>query len=371
MKRYDALVIGGGLVGSAIAFGFAREGQKVALVDEGDAAFRSARGNFGQVWVQGKGVGCPAYHRWTRLSADLWAGLAEDLEERTGVNVDLAQPGGFSFMLSEQEWRERDSMMNRLKNEVGDFGFDFQMMDRAETDKHVSGLGPQVLGSCFTAYDGEVNPLYLLRALHAAIQGLGGEYHGEARATTIEAAPRNFTVRLPTGTLTAPVLVLACGLGILELAPQVGLDVPIRPQRGQILVTERLRPFLTYPTGGVRQTAEGTVLMGASREEVGFNDRTLPDVSRMITSRAIAMFPLLDNVAVVRTWGCLRVLTPDENPLYQQSERFPGAFVTTCHSGVTLAAVHAYRMPECLRTGIFPDDFLAFSSERFHVQSAA
>ena len=68
MQRYDAIVVGGGLVGSAIAYGLVRAGLKVTLLDEGDVALRAARGNFGLVWVQSKGDGAPDYQRWTRRS---------------------------------------------------------------------------------------------------------------------------------------------------------------------------------------------------------------------------------------------------------------------------------------------------------------
>src|SRR6266705_5384568 len=79
MERYDAIVIGGGLVGSAIAYGLARAGLKAALLDEGDVAYRASRGNFGLVWVQSKGDGAPHYQRWTRCSADQWPALAAEL----------------------------------------------------------------------------------------------------------------------------------------------------------------------------------------------------------------------------------------------------------------------------------------------------
>ncbi len=70
MREFDAIVIGGGLVGAAIAYGLVRAGLKPALIDEGDVAFRASRGNFGLVWVQSKGLGAPHYQRWTRASAD-------------------------------------------------------------------------------------------------------------------------------------------------------------------------------------------------------------------------------------------------------------------------------------------------------------
>jgi hydrogen cyanide synthase HcnC len=68
MAEHDVAVIGGGLVGSAIAWGLAASGKRVALLDEGDVAFRASRGNFALVWVQSKGLGMPEYARWTRAS---------------------------------------------------------------------------------------------------------------------------------------------------------------------------------------------------------------------------------------------------------------------------------------------------------------
>src|SRR5256885_16388809 len=94
MTQFDAIVIGGGLVGAAIGYGLVRDGFKVAVVDEGDIAFRASRGNFGLVWVQTKGLGAPHYQRWTRLSAEEWPGLAAELGEQTGIAVGHERNGG-------------------------------------------------------------------------------------------------------------------------------------------------------------------------------------------------------------------------------------------------------------------------------------
>ena len=67
----DVLVLGGGLVGSAVAYGLAREGARVTVLDEDDGGFRASRGNFGLVWIQGKGYGLSPYARWSRKRS--WA----------------------------------------------------------------------------------------------------------------------------------------------------------------------------------------------------------------------------------------------------------------------------------------------------------
>ncbi|MDH3452432.1 MAG: FAD-binding oxidoreductase, partial [Gammaproteobacteria bacterium] len=83
-------VLGGGLVGMAIAHGLLRLGKQVTVFDEGDVAFRASRGNFGLIWVQGKGADMPDYARWTRRSAALWPEFAQLLREQTGVAIELS-----------------------------------------------------------------------------------------------------------------------------------------------------------------------------------------------------------------------------------------------------------------------------------------
>src|SRR6266436_5849651 len=123
MELYDTIVIGGGLVGSAIAYGLARAGMRAALLDEGDVAYRASRGNFGLVWVQSKGDGAPHYQRWTRRSADEWPALAAELLARTEIAVGHERPGGVHLCLGEAELEARRQMMARMLAQSGNFGF--------------------------------------------------------------------------------------------------------------------------------------------------------------------------------------------------------------------------------------------------------
>jgi len=132
-----------------------------------------------------------------------------------------------------------------------------------------------------------------------------------------------------------------------------------------LVVTERLRPFLPLPTMQVRQTGEGVVQIGDSMEDVGFDDSTsLPQLAR-IAARALRCFPLLAGVNIVRTWGALRVMTPDGYPIYEASSACPGAFVVTCHSGITLAAQHAGPLAGWIRGGAEPAEIAGFKAARF------
>jgi hydrogen cyanide synthase HcnC len=371
MKHYDAIVIGGGLVGSAIAYGLAREGLATALVDEGDVAFRASRGNFGLVWVQSKGLGAPHYQRWTRLSAEEWPKLAAELGQRTGVTVGLEQPGGVQLCLGDEEFAERRAMMEQMRAEAGNFGFEYRMLDRAELVEMLPGLGPAVTGGSWTPYDGHVNSLYLLHALHKGFVERGGAYIPNRSVDYAAAQPHDFRLAWGAEEISAPKMVLAAGLGNAALAPLFGLSAPVRPQRGQILVTERTARIWPIPLGSLRQTLEGSIMIGSSEEEVGFDTGQKPEVMQAIAHRAVETFPYIAELQIVRAWAALRVMPPDGKPIYDESAKFPGAFTANCHSGVTLAGAHANAFAPMVAAGALTPEMLPFSAKRFDVPAAA
>jgi glycine/D-amino acid oxidase-like deaminating enzyme len=361
----DVAVAGGGLVGAAIAWGLADLGLKVAMLDEGDETFRASRGNFGLVWVQGKGEGFAPYAEWTRSSADLWPGFAGRLSDELGIDIGYRKPGGLHLCLSEQELLERAALLARLRKEAGPRGYDYRLLDRTEVREMLPLAGDAVVGASYTPHDGHVNPLYLLRALHKGFLARGGRYLPNHPVERIARSGNEFQVRAGGETYSAGKVVLAAGLGNRALGRQVGLDVPVGPLKGQILVTERARMVFDLPTTSVRQTEEGSFLLGDSHEDVGLSVEATTAIMREIAGRAIRSFPFLASLRVVRAWGCLRTMTPDGFPVYAESETCPGAYAASCHSGVTLAAQHALRLAPLIAGGGFRKELAVFSAERF------
>ncbi|MEO6985520.1 MAG: FAD-dependent oxidoreductase [Paralcaligenes sp.] len=366
---YDALVIGGGLVGAAIAYGLRQELEHVAVLDEGDVAYRASRGNFGLVWVQSKGMGMPRYGMWTMNSAKLWPRLAAELLDKTGIDVHLEQRGGLHPLLSENELEARVKFMTSLMAQPGMATYPWKLLDRKELAELVPGIGPEVRGATWTPVDGIANPLKLLRALHSAFARDGVDYLPQHPAVDIKCQKGVFQIATPRGTISAQRLVLASGLSNQKLAEKIDLIMPVRPQRGQIVALERTRRILETPFSTLRQMDEGTWLIGDSQEEAGYADSQvgLP-ILATLADRAVRLLPALRDVRVVRTWAALRIMSKDGFPIYQQSEAYPGAFVATCHSGVTLAAAHALALAPMIAAGQLADDMKPFSTRRFHVQ---
>jgi glycine/D-amino acid oxidase-like deaminating enzyme len=368
---YDVAVIGGGLVGSAIAWGLSRVGSRVVVLDEGDIALRASRGNFALVWVQNKGNGLPPYGAWTLDSARAWPGFARELLEETGLDVKYQRPGGFHMVLSEREFEARKATLERLHAQPGMPHYEWEMMDHGRVASFLPDIGPEVVGASYSAWDGHCNSLRLFRALNMAMQKRGVTYRSNHAVQEARYETGEFRLFTPRGEVRAAKLVLAAGVANARIGPMVGLDVPVRPQRGQLIVTEKVAPFLEYPVSTIRQTDEGGVMIGDSQEE-----KTEPVVGHkviaVLADRARRMFPRLAPLNIVRTWAALRVMTQDGFPIYEQSTVCPGAFVATCHSGVTLAAGHALTLAPLIARGELPPErFQPFSTRRFHVQKAA
>ncbi|HEX2113284.1 MAG TPA: FAD-dependent oxidoreductase, partial [Alphaproteobacteria bacterium] len=327
---------------------------------------------FALVWVQSKGLGMGRYAAWTVRSARAWSGFAAMLREETGLDVALEQRGGFHMALSERELDSRATMLKRLHNQPDMIPYAYEIMDRARVQKMLPAIGPDVVGASYCPLDGHVNSLRLFRALNSAMQRRGVVYLPNHGIERIEHRDGEFVLVSAASVLRAGKVVLAAGNGNARLAPMVGLSAPVRPQRGQIIVTEKVAPFLAYPVSTVRQTDEGGVMVGDSQEEAGFDATTGAPILAVMADRAVRMFPLLKNVNVVRTWAALRVMTQDGFPIYDASERCPGAFIATCHSGVTLAASHALVLAPLIAGGSLPkNEFDVFSARRFDVPAAA
>lgn len=371
--RYlDVAVIGGGLMGSAIAWGLAKAGQRVAVLDEGDVAYRASRGNFALIWVHSKGLGMPRYSAWTMLSSNTWATFADLLKQQTGLDVCFQRPGGFTLALSQREWEARKDLVERIQSQPGMQRFDVEMLDRDRVRHAIPQIGPEVVGASYSQYDGHCNSLRLFRALNAGMQQLGATYLPEHRVSLIDYAAHEFRLSTAHEQVRAGKIVLAAGIDNVRLGPMVGLHIPVRPQRGQLIVTEKTAPFLHYPVQTVRQTDEGGVMMGDSQEEAGADPTVTSPVVSVLADRASRMFPQLASLNIVRTWACLRVMTQDGFPIYDQSETCPGAFAASCHSGVTLAAAHALVLAPHIAAGhLPPEEFQQFSARRFDVPAVA
>ena len=373
-REYDLIVVGAGMTGAAIAWGLSKLPLRVLMLDAEDTDLRAAKANFGLVWSAGKGLGDPAYQRLSVEAVSQWPALARELGEESGLTLNFENNGGLEFCLSEEEFSNFSREMSEWIAQMPELSHPVQMLRRSELNARFPDirLGKDVVGACFGPTDGHVNPLRLLSALHKAFLLRGGFIQNNSRVRQISSlADGGFEVITEHASFRSGQVLLAAGLGNVTLAPMVGLEAPVAPLRGQLLVTERLASFLPLPSGEIRQTAEGTVMIGATHEDVGFDLSTTTAGATRMAARAIKTLPALSGAKIVRQWSALRIMTPDGSPVYASSVTCPGAHLAVCHSGVTLASFHASQYARILASGdTYPDSLSPFHYGRFHVQEA-
>jgi glycine/D-amino acid oxidase-like deaminating enzyme len=292
----------------------------------------------------------------------------------TAIDLQYERNGGLAFCLGEAEFQKRRAELLQWHNQLGGGTPDWEMLDRRALAKLLPKvqLGSDVVGASFGHRDGQVNSLRLLAALHAGILRKGGQLHAGTTVRSVQSdGGGGFTIDVGPERVSAARVVIAAGLGSKALAAQVGLDIPVRPQRGQMLVTERLEPFLPMPLHGVSQTQQGTVLIGTTYEEAGYDASTTSGAAASLSAKVLRWMPALSEVKLVRQWSGLRIMTPDGHPIYAESQSHPGAFVALCHSGVTLAAAHATVLADAVAAGRLPPSFDVFHQRRFDVPKAA
>ncbi|QFZ73328.1 FAD-dependent oxidoreductase [Streptomyces fagopyri] len=371
----DVVVVGAGMVGSACALYAARAGLDVTLVDRGPVAGGTTGAGEGNLLVSDKEPG-PELDL-ALLSGRLWSGLGEEL----GTVVEYEAKGGV-VVASTPDGLTALETFAAGQRKAGVSAVPVAADRLHDLEPH---LAPGLAGAVHYPQDTQVMPA--LAAAHLARASGARLLTGRTVTEVLRAADGSVRgARTDRGDLHAPVVVNAAGTWGSAVAALAGVRLPVLPRRGFVLVTEPLplrvrhkvyaadyvadvasdsAALQTSPV--VEGTAAGPVLIGASRERVGF-DRSfsLPAV-RALAAGAIRLFPFLADVRALRAYLGFRPYMPDHLPAIGPDPRVPGLFHACGHegAGIGLAAGTGHLIAQVL-AGVTPDlDLTPFRPDRF------
>ncbi|NUS24296.1 MAG: FAD-binding oxidoreductase [Streptomyces sp.] len=373
----DVVVVGAGMVGAACALYASRAGLDVTVVDRGPVAGGTTGAGEGNLLVSDKEPGPElelallSGRLWAELAAEPGLGAAFEYDPKGGLVVASA-PEGLAAL-------EKFAAGQRAA------GVDAVSVAGDQLRSYEPHLAPAMEGGVYYPQDAQVMPTlaaaHLVRASGARL--LTGRTVTEVLRGA-DGAVRG--VRTDRGDLHAPAVVNAAGTWGGEVAGLAGVHLPVLPRRGFVLVTEPLprrvrhkvyaadyvadvasdsAALQTSPV--VEGTAAGPVLIGASRERVGF-DRSfsLPAV-RELAAGATRLFPFLADVRAMRTYLGFRPYMPDHLPAIGPDPRVPGLFHACGHegAGIGLATGTGQLIAQTL-TAKTPDlDLTPFRPDRF------
>jgi glycine/D-amino acid oxidase-like deaminating enzyme len=374
MRTADVVVIGAGVVGAACAYHAARAGLTVTVVDRGSVAGGTTGAGEGNILVSDKEPG-PELDL-ALFSSRRWRDLADEVggfeyETKGGLVVAATTDGVTS--LTGLAAGQRAAGVEVTPVAAGDLpGY----------EPHLAG---DLAGGAFYPQDAQVQPMLAAARL---LRASGARVHTGVTVTGMLRGGGERVTGLHTdhGKIVAGAVVNAAGTWGGDIAALAGVRVPVFPRRGFILVTEPLPPLIRHKVYAAEYVADvgsddegletsaviegtqaGTVLIGASRERVGF-DRTfsLPAL-RLLARQAIALFPRLADVAAIRAYSGFRPYCPDHLPVVGPDPRAEGLLHACGHegAGIGLAAATGRVLAQVL-TGEKPDlDLEPFRPERF------
>lgn len=376
-RGHDVIIIGAGIIGAAIAHFCARAGLDVLVVDRGAPGGGTSSRCEGNMLVSDKEHG-PELDL-ARYSLGIWTGeLAEH-----GAAWELETKGGIIVA-------SRESSLASLRRALavqGEHGIDVTELDADGLRELEPWTTPDAVGAALYPDDAQLMPMKAVARLLALARGNGAQVLADTEVTgMIRRGDRVIGIRTARGDVTADAVVNAAGPWSAQVAALAQVEVPVAPRKGFVMVTEPVAPRVFHKvyaaeyidnvgsSDGALQTSPvvesapaGSILIGSSRERVGFDAGVNRQALHQMAQAATALFPFLAGVRVLRHYHGFRPYSPDHLPVIGPDPRAPGLWHACGHegAGIGLAAGTGMLMAQAL-TGRDTDlDLAPFDPARF------
>lgn len=373
----DVLVIGAGAVGAAVAHYCAAAGLSVHVVDRGVPGSGTSSRCEGNILVSDKEHGPEL--TLAQHSLRLWSGeLAEhaaawEFERKGGIIVASRQSSLASLRRTLAVQREHGIRVEEMDVDA-----------LRELEPHITG---DAVGAAHYPDDSQVMPMMVVNRLLSLARERGARVTAGCEVTgLLRSGDRVVGVRTTHGDLAAGAVVNAAGPWAAQIADFAGTRLAVAPRRGYVMVTERLPPRVFHKVYAaeyiddvgtsdsslqtspvVESTPAGSILIGSSRERVGFSDAISREALRRMAAAAVELFPFLRDVRVLRHYHGFRPYSEDHTPLIGPDPGAPGLWHATGHEGAGIGcSVGTGRLLAQQIRGEEPDiDMSPFDPARF------
>lgn len=338
----DIVIVGSGIIGSALARELAGNQARVLLLDRKQPVSEASWAAAGMLAPAAEATHLPALVPLSRASLDLYPAFVEAIEAESGMRVGLRRSGTLQVFFGtrgDEARKEYAAALARLRMTA-------QPLTGEEVRQREPGLSPEASAGLWLGDEASVDNRTLARATVLAAQRRGAELRSGVEVSGL-AMERDRCVGVLAGgeKIAAGQVVIASGCFSARIE-RVGRYAPTRPARGQMVAlnagTARPATVLRCEHGYLVPREDGRVLAGSTLEDAGFDKSVTPQGLRKVLDAAVEMVPALNTAPILETWSGLRPDTPDHLPILGPTE-IQGLSVATGHyrDGILLAPVTA------------------------------
>ena len=370
-KTSDVVIIGGGVIGLAIARELSRRGVRDAtLIERAGLGAEASSAAAGMLAPQAEADQADAFFYLTCRSRDKYPGFAADLLSETAIDIELETTGTLYLGFTEDDARE---LQKRYQWQM-EAGLPVQMLTPAEARELEPNVSPDVQIVLKFPFDTQVENRRLVTALAVANQLAGVRLLTDTTVTSLNISHGRIQGVVTTrGSIATENVVVAGGAWVSMLgAPDKALpDIGIEPVRGQMLCFDANPPVASHviysPRGYVVPRRDGRLLAGSTTEFAGFDCRVTAAGIQSITNAALEICPVVSRLSLAASWAGLRPRAADGLPVVGPCAEIAGVFYATGHyrNGILLAPLTGEILASAI-TGKGVDPALEmFSPDRF------
>jgi len=393
MTRPDVLIVGGGVIGCAVAYELSKEGLHVTLLERAGLCAGASGANGALIWPQ-------SMHRGPALDLTLacWR-IFPTLGAELGADIEYRKTGGMVAIETEAQWAQMAAYVAGQP----EVGLSAELLDGDEARRREPVLSPDVRGVVYAEHGGIINPFRLtLGYAHAARMRGATLVTGTEVLSLLRRGDRIAGVTTSAGEVEADLVVLAGGSWSGALGATANLRVPVTPRQGMVVVTEPapfklhhvLKPIKSdtdmwrfsqpwppdapgkpgydpnLPPGkgmGMAQMVAGNLVIGSTSRFVGLDRAPTLSGIRYVLESARRIAPAIGRLRMLRTWAGFRPYTPDGLPLLGPAPGVDGLVLATGHdgSGIGMSPVSAKLIAACVTKADPPVPLEPFDPRRF------
>ena len=366
----DVVIVGGGVIGCAIAYYLRQSGVDVTVVDKGEIGTQASSAAAGLLAPLGSISGPGPFADLLLTSWAMFPSLVAELEDASGVHLEYEQTGSLRIVRNPKN----TSNLRKRMNEWKPLGLQMHWLSGEKARQREPLLAADVCAAIYAPEEAQIKAPQLVKAFARAAANSGATFYSSREILGVARQDRRVT-----GVYTAQDELIACNQlvvasGAWAAGCGIWLDIPlpVNPQRGQILTLKQPSPHpLQHIIFGeaiyLAPKKDSTIVVGATKEEVGFDKHITAGGIAWLLSTAIRLAPGLDGCVIDQVWAGLRPKTPDNLPILGKAPHWENVTLAVGHGsvGIMLSSITGKSIAELVTSGKVPEIIEAFSVERF------